>query len=460
MSRLWALTKIAWKVNSTQRLGVDSVTLSNGYLSMPDIKFLNPVDIREVWKREDTDFTPWLANEEPLKVLLEECGIDLGTDFQVRTELKIPGVNRKLDLYVQTESMQSIAIENQYSEADHDHFTRALAYAVGLDTNVVIVVAENHREEFVELSRYLNDAASAYGEKGISVFLVKVVAHSSDSEDAYYPSFELISGPEEWKAVVAKSVSTAGESRDVLLYDFHDRLLPHLRMSTGLFNKTNPAAEVWKAASIGIKGVNIRVLTSQNDTVVGCWIHTGSSDANLAALEVLEKDKDELQGFFPEHELSWTKRKTCYVEVRVEDVGYATNPTEDELKQVSLLAKVFAERLNSYFDELKSSILEVMDNEDQQGKWSKEELGVAVDIYIEMLAQEEQGKPYVKVDYLRDGVLRLPTRTLKSLELRMQNISAVLDSRGEIWIDGYKPARNVGANVSAMIEEILESKIE
>ena len=115
---------------------------------MPDIKFLNPVDIRQVWKREDTDFTPWLANEEPLKVLLEECGIDLGADFQVRTELKIPGVNRKLDLYVQTESMQSIAIENQYSEADHDHFTRALAYAVGLDTNVVIVVAENHREEF------------------------------------------------------------------------------------------------------------------------------------------------------------------------------------------------------------------------------------------------------------------------------------------------------------------------
>ena len=44
---------------------------------MRNIEFLSDVNIREVWKREDKDFTPWLAQEEPLRHLLLECGIDI-----------------------------------------------------------------------------------------------------------------------------------------------------------------------------------------------------------------------------------------------------------------------------------------------------------------------------------------------------------------------------------------------
>ncbi len=42
---------------------------------MKKLGSLEKVNLREVWKREDTDFTQWLANEENISLLLDEIGI-------------------------------------------------------------------------------------------------------------------------------------------------------------------------------------------------------------------------------------------------------------------------------------------------------------------------------------------------------------------------------------------------
>tara|TARA_Y100000996_G_scaffold394491_1_gene358892 strand:+ start:188 stop:1471 length:1284 start_codon:yes stop_codon:yes gene_type:complete len=423
---------------------------------MADIKFLTSTDIRNVWAREDTHFTPWLSGEEPLRVLLDECGIDLGVDFTVITEHRVPGVNRKLDIYVETEARESIAIENQYAEANHDHFTRALAYAVGLGTLSVIVIAENHRQEFVELARYLNNAAGAYGENGIKVYLVKVDVYSSEDEETFYPSFELIVGPEDWKSVVSKSVLSQGDSRESLLYDFHDRMLPLLRSETGIFKNVKPTASEWKAGTIGIKGINICVSTSKNKTKVQIWLHTGRHTANFAGLEVLEKYQSELEELVSGYELIWFKQKTAYVEVQTDGVGYGTDPSDAELEEIARVAGLLKKFTSKYQDELREAVNSAEDHEGDR-LWTKQELEVAVKTYLSMLREEEQGRDYMKVQYLRDAQQLIPNRTVKSVEFRMSNISAVLDDLGKPWIDGYKPARNVGRNVTDMITEILNN---
>ena len=106
-------------------------------MAMTEIESLEPIDIRKVWRREDRDFTPWLSAPEPLTRLLAECAIDLGSDYSSRTEVRAPGVRRSLDILVETEDGTRVAIENQYAETDHDHLTRALAYAVGLEADVI-----------------------------------------------------------------------------------------------------------------------------------------------------------------------------------------------------------------------------------------------------------------------------------------------------------------------------------
>ena len=182
-----------------------------------DIRFLETVEIRSVWSREDRDFTPWLASEDALKHLLDECGIEMGSEPTIRTEVKIPGLLRSLDILAELESGERVAIENQFLESDHDHLTRALAYAVGLETNTVIVVAESHRPEFVAVAQYLNAAGLAYEDHGIRVILVRVVVETWPGSDVVHPKFEVIAAPDEWKAAVdlvsQEQFSRAGHSR-------------------------------------------------------------------------------------------------------------------------------------------------------------------------------------------------------------------------------------------------------
>jgi len=142
------------------------------------IEFLESVDIRRVWSKEDKNFTPWIADPSVMAKLLDQCGIDYDGELSIRQEVALPGYKRKLDVLVESTSGDKIAIENQFNEADHDHMTRALAYAVGLEAKAVIVVAEAFRPEFIDLANYLNSSALAYQEKGIPVFWLQLNSSS------------------------------------------------------------------------------------------------------------------------------------------------------------------------------------------------------------------------------------------------------------------------------------------
>lgn len=169
------------------------------------------IDIREVWPGEAKDFTPWLANN--LTTLAEHLGIDeLELD---EIEVEVPGCRRKLDVLVRDPDDGKWAIENQYGEADHDHLTRALAYAIGLECRAVIVVAESHGEEFIALADEWNGYSEAYGPGGIRLFLAAIEAGRVGNSAPGF-RFRLVAGPNEWKSETAtgpKPLSEAGRAR-------------------------------------------------------------------------------------------------------------------------------------------------------------------------------------------------------------------------------------------------------
>ena len=87
-------------------------------------------------------------------------------------------------------------------------------------------------------------------------------------------------------------------------------------------------------------------------------------------------------------------------------------------------------------------------------EWSREELSASVIAYIEMRDLELQGKKFTKkrvYERLSEQFARSP----KAFEYRMQNISYVYSVLGRQWISGLKPAKNVGANVLPIIEELI-----
>ncbi len=74
--------------------------------------------------------------------------------------------------------------------------------------------------------------------------------------------------------------------------------------------------------------------------------------------------------------------------------------------------------------------------------WSREEVRAVVRAYFEMLRLEAVGTSYVKADFNRE-VRRICTdRSKASVELKFQNISAILEENHLARIEGYVPRHN------------------
>ncbi|MDQ0125925.1 5-methylcytosine-specific restriction protein A [Pseudomonas lini] len=99
-----------------------------------------------------------------------------------------------------------------------------------------------------------------------------------------------------------------------------------------------------------------------------------------------------------------------------------------------------------------------MDTKKSTSDWSDAEIQAAVDAYLSMLSREQSGQTVNKAHenrVLREGALA--GRTKGSVEFRMQNISTVLVELGRDRIVGYKPAKNVGANIIRSIRDALNA---
>ncbi|MFS4439225.1 DUF3883 domain-containing protein [Paracoccaceae bacterium GXU_MW_L88] len=75
-------------------------------------------------------------------------------------------------------------------------------------------------------------------------------------------------------------------------------------------------------------------------------------------------------------------------------------------------------------------------------QWTDDENDLIVEDYFAMLGKDVSGQPYSKSAHRRGLRARLNARTDGSIEFKHQNISAVLQTIGEPWIFGYKPASN------------------
>jgi len=90
----------------------------------------------------------------------------------------------------------------------------------------------------------------------------------------------------------------------------------------------------------------------------------------------------------------------------------------------------------------------------KQNKYGREELEETVKFYLEMRQKEIAGESFVKKKYYQHLSTKF-SRSWKSYEKKMQNISYVLSLMGRDWVKGLTPMKNVGSNVFREIEEII-----
>lgn len=256
---------------------------------------IKKISLREAWKHEATEFTPWLAQSENLDRLADELGLAELTC--VATEHYVGDF--KLDILA-NDGTDKVIIENQLEETDHRHLGQIIAYAAGVGAKKIIWVAESFRPEHSSALQFLNENTT----EEIAFFGVKVeLWRIGDSEMA--PKFEIIVKPDSWAKVSRTNAKIASESSPTKLLQlkFWHSLVKALSKFSPNLKPYTPTACHWLSLSIGRSGFHVSVTANTRDERIGVEVYINNEDSkeHFAALKNQEKAIESKLGF----QLDW-----------------------------------------------------------------------------------------------------------------------------------------------------------
>ena len=257
---------------------------------------LEKVELRDFFKDEARDFTPWLAQEENLELLSETLGIDIELeDTEVRIgkfSADIVGLDRS--------SNRVIIIENQLEKTNHDHLGKIITYGGGKDAGIVIWICKKIQQEHRKGLDYLNDISTEdYSFFGIEMELWKI----GESEPA--PKFNIVVSPNEWSKSVKSSTSSFTTLTDtkILQKEFWTELKDYFTDNNTFLSMRTPRPQHWYSFGVGKSyfGIDIRIDTQKN--ITWCDFNLWGSDVK-DNYSFLLKDKDEIENELG-YELKW-----------------------------------------------------------------------------------------------------------------------------------------------------------
>ena len=147
---------------------------------------IKKVELRKAWNHEASDFTNWLAEEENLRLLSDEIGVDIKL---IQTEATVGRFN--VDILAEEENTgNKIVIENQLEVTNHDHLGKIITYASGFDASIVIWVVKEVREEHRQAIDWLNE----HTDEDLAFFLIQVELWQI-GDSPFAPKFEIVSKP-------------------------------------------------------------------------------------------------------------------------------------------------------------------------------------------------------------------------------------------------------------------------
>jgi hypothetical protein len=150
---------------------------------------LETVSLREAWPNEASNFTPWLAEDTNLTLLGEALGLQL----ELEAVEKPVGPFAADILAKESGAGRWVLIENQIEPTDHRHLGQLLTYAAGLDTHVVVWIAQSFREEHRAAIDFLNRATTEeYSFFGVQIELFRI------GNSPLAPTFTLAAKPNNW----------------------------------------------------------------------------------------------------------------------------------------------------------------------------------------------------------------------------------------------------------------------
>ena len=219
---------------------------------------LSEVDVRELWKHEQYDFSKWLAKPENIEYMNEILGLTL---IDINREVYVGPY--RCDIVAKDETSGiTVIIENQLEATNHEHLGKIITYASGLDAKVMVWIVKEAKEEHRAAIEWLNNNTGSE----VNLFLLEIHAYKIGESDPA-PKFEIIEKPNDFVKRGNNKATNNGEMDK----SQSERLTFWEQFNQVLINRGKP--------------FNVRKATTDH------WydVAVGSSDAHIA-IDLVNKD--------------------------------------------------------------------------------------------------------------------------------------------------------------------------
>lgn len=245
---------------------------------------LEEVDIRELWKHEQYDFSEWLSKKENIENLNDILGLTL-VDISKETYVG----SYRCDLFAKDETTGiKVIIENQLEMSNHDHLGKIITYASGLDAKVVVWIVKEAREEHRSAIEWLNNNTNS----NINFFLIEIHAYKiGNSDDA--PMFQVIEQPNDFiknnKSINSNDTMNKSQSQRLEFWNQFNNVLVERGKP---FNVRKATTDHWYNVAIGTSDAHIDITLVNKDSVIGVELYITD---NKEFFDKLYQRKDEIE---------------------------------------------------------------------------------------------------------------------------------------------------------------------
>ncbi len=245
---------------------------------------LEEVDIRELWKHEQYDFSEWLSKKENIENLNDILGLTL-VDISKETYVG----SYRCDLFAKDETTGiKVIIENQLEMSNHDHLGKIITYASGLDAKVVVWIVKEAREEHRSAIEWLNNNTNS----NINFFLIEIHAYKIGNSDNA-PMFQVIEQPNDFiknnKSINSNDTMNKSQSQRLEFWNQFNNVLVERGKP---FNVRKATTDHWYNVAIGTSDAHIDITLVNKDSVIGVELYITD---NKEFFDKLYQRKDEIE---------------------------------------------------------------------------------------------------------------------------------------------------------------------
>lgn len=304
---------------------------------------IEKVPLRDIWKNEERDFTPWLAKQENIDMLSEILGISLS-----EPKLEVQVGNFQCDMTCKIkEDERLVVIENQIEDSNHDHLGKSIVYASGISASIIIWIVKNARLEHISAIEWLNENT----DHNIGFFLIEIEAIKiGDSLPA--PQFKIKAQPNNFaksmKGNTNKELTRAKQGR----YNFWTKMNEYFEDNKIGLKTRKPSYDHWYDFTIGNSNyhLSINLLDSENKIRI-LWYGYHPEKYHYDKLYEHKPEIDESLSDFGE--LEWDRKtdgaKASWIATYIPNFSFDNTENWNELFQtIAKRIKRFQEVLKKY----------------------------------------------------------------------------------------------------------------